>query len=550
MPFTPYTLPISLTAVATGGGVTPKSMSGLRNKTVYNSSGTSYTTPSSGPFSLKDNLLNRSFTAPYTVPNIVNPISATAGNAQVTLSWSAPNDGGSAITGYTLTYSPGGSTPTNLPATPTSYIVTGLTNGTAYTFTMTANNIAGSSAPNSSGSSVPYTVPNIVNPISATAGDSQVSLSWSEPNNGGLAITGYTLTYSPGGSTPINLPATPTSYIVTGLTNGTAYTFTLTAINNAGSSAPNSSDSVRLNYVVTTLAGGGTAGFANGTGTNALFNEPWGVAVNNSGDVIVSDTNNNCIRKVTNPGGVVTTLAGSVTGGFADGTGSGAAFNLPYGVTIDNNGNAIVADAANGYIRKVTSAGVVTTLPGGSIQMTVMNVAVDANGNIIYSEYYGHRIRKLTPGGAVTTLAGSGTAGFANGTGTGAVINQPWGVTIDTSGNIIFSDSGNYRIRKINITTLEVTTLAGSGNGSPMYVDGTGDTASFSTPAGLAIDNNGNVIVADYYGNSIRKVTNPGGVVTTLVERGTFMAPFSVAIDKEGKIIVGDASNNRICKIS
>jgi streptogramin lyase len=323
----------------------------------------------------------------------------------------------------------------------------------------------------------------------------------------------------------------------------------MTANNIAGSSALNSSSSVRLNYVVTTLAGGGTYGLVNDTGTNALFNGPWGVAVNNSGDVIVADTANNCIRKVTNPGGVVTTLAGSVTGtsGFVDGTGAGASFNTPYGVTMDRNNNAIVADTVNGYIRKVTSAGAVTTLPGEIIMLSVMNVAVDANGNIIYSEYNAHRIRKLTPSGAVTTLVGSGTAGFAIGTGTGAVINKPWGVTIDNDGNIIFSDSGNYRIRKINITTLEVTTLAGSGNSA--HVDGTGDTASFSIPAGLAIDNNGDVIVADYYGSSIRKVTNPGGVVTTLVGSGTFTYPLSVAIDTEGKIIVADSLNHRICKI-
>ena len=152
MPFTPYTLPISLNAVATGGGGTSKSMSGLRGKTIYDSGGTSYTTPSSGPFSLKDNFLNRSFT---TFPGSPTNLTPTAGNAQATLSWSAPtNNGGSDITGYTVKYSNGTAIATTGAGT-TSYTVTGLTNGTSYTFMVTANNIVGSSAPSSTVSVTP-----------------------------------------------------------------------------------------------------------------------------------------------------------------------------------------------------------------------------------------------------------------------------------------------------------------------------------------------------------------------------------------------------------
>jgi len=149
MPFSGYTLPISLNAVATGGGVTPKSMSALRGKTVYDSGGTSYTTPSSGPFNLKDNFLNRSFTSPATVPDAPTNLTATAGNTQAILSWSAPtNNGGSAITGYTVKYS-SGTVVTTTGAGTTSYTVTALTNGTPYTFTVTANNSVGSSTPSS-----------------------------------------------------------------------------------------------------------------------------------------------------------------------------------------------------------------------------------------------------------------------------------------------------------------------------------------------------------------------------------------------------------------
>jgi hypothetical protein len=191
MPFTPYTLPISLTAVATGGGVTPKSMSGLRGKTVYDSGGTSYTLPASGNFSLKDNFLNRSFT---TFPGSPTNLSATAGNAQATLSWSAPtNNGGSAITGYTIKYS-NGTFVTTTGAGTTSYTVTGLTNGTSYTFIVTANNSVGSSTP----SSFPSVTP--VAPVNNLYIESAQGIKFFGGTGGSYTITppGRSLSYAVG----------------------------------------------------------------------------------------------------------------------------------------------------------------------------------------------------------------------------------------------------------------------------------------------------------------------------------------------------------------
>jgi sugar lactone lactonase YvrE len=167
--------------------------------------------------------------------------------------------------------------------------------------------------------------------------------------------------------------------------------------------------------VVTTLAGSGHDGSANGTGSAASFYGPYGIAMDSSGNIYVADTWNQLIRKITS-GGVVTTLAGGGAGfdsngfaipGNANGTGTAASFSFPEGVAVDSLGNVYVADSGNDLIRKITSGGVVTTLAGG----------------------------------------GSGTA--TNGSGTAASFSEPTGVAVDSSGNVYVADSHNNLIRKI-----------------------------------------------------------------------------------------------------
>ena len=211
--------------------------------------------------------------------------------------------------------------------------------------------------------------------------------------------------------------------------------------------------------VVTTLAGSGTSGFADGTGSAAQFWNPNGVAVDSSGTVYVADSNNQRIRKITSAG-VVTTLAGSSTAGSADGTGSAAQFYYPQGVAVDSSGIVYVAGYSN-RIRKITSAGIVTTLAGSGTQgfadgtgsaaqfNTPFSVAVDSSGTVYVGDSYNHRIRKITSAGVVTTLAGSSTAGFADGTGSAAQFYNPFGVAVDSSGTIYVGDLSNQRIRKI-----------------------------------------------------------------------------------------------------
>lgn len=264
--------------------------------------------------------------------------------------------------------------------------------------------------------------------------------------------------------------------------------------------------------VVTTLAGS-SQGFSEGTGSAAQFNVPYGVAVDGSGNVYVADALNHRIRKVS-PAGVVTTFVGSGTAGFADGTGAAAQFNFPQGVAIDASDNLYVADANNHRIRKITPAGEVTTLAGsGTSGFTEgtgvaaqfdspIGLTVDAAGNVYVADHNNHSIRKITSIGVVTTLAGSGDSGFAEGTGTAAQFNLPIGVTLDALGNVYVGDFGNNRIRKITPAGV-VTTFAGSTFG---FADGIGSAAQFRSPAGLAIDASGIMYVAGANSTGIRKI--------------------------------------------
>jgi sugar lactone lactonase YvrE len=299
-------------------------------------------------------------------------------------------------------------------------------------------------------------------------------------------------------------------------------------VTNSGGSATSNPVSLTVNTIgVTTLAGWpGSSGRANGTGRAARFANAGGLRTDSSGNVYVADSSNYAIRKVT-PGGVVTTVAGIPgTMGSADGPAASATFAGIGGVAVDSSGNLFVADSGNYTIREISTSGTVSTIAGvagsrghvdgtGSQAMLYdpQNLAIDSSNNIYVADGKGNVVRRVTEAGAVTTIAGNGAAGSSDGTGTAASFNDPTGIAVDLSGNVYVADYGNNTVRKVTPAGA-VTTMAGSvlHTGS---ADGTGPVASFNGPAGVGVDSSGNVYVADSGNDTVRKI-DPTGFVTTV----------------------------------
>lgn len=325
-------------------------------------------------------------------------------------------------------------------------------------------------------------------------------------------------------------------------------------------------------WVFTTFAGV-PPGAADGVGSDARFYIPSGAAVDLAGNVFIADSGNHTIRRIT-PTGVVSTFAGQTgTPGFDDGRGGAARFTLPQDVAVDHFGIIYVADAGNHTIRKITAEGVVTTLAGlagssgsrdGIGALARFNfpasVAVDPEGNVYATDSEAHTIRKVTPAGVVTTLAGiAGVSGDSNGTGTKARFNEPMGIEFAPNGNLYVADLGNFMIRKVSRDGV-VRTHAGHTE-APGNVDGTGSAARFEAPIGIAVDASSNVFVSDRENNNIRRVSE-AGVVTTLA--GQWMAgsidgvgsaarfdnPAGIGADAEGNVFVCELDSSTIRKVT
>lgn len=298
---------------------------------------------------------------------------------------------------------------------------------------------------------------------------------------------------------------------------------------------------------VSTFAGSGELAEADGTGLNAGFHQPYGIAIDSKGNLYVVDQIANAIRKVT-PAGVVTTIAGGAYG-ENDGPALQATFSDPSGIAVDAAGNLYIADAEGSNItRKITPDGNVSTFcaapppSGGGSSGNLYGIAVDVKGNIYQSDVYNNQVRKITPAGVSSIFAGSGVAGSADGPGTAATFNNPNGLACDVAGNVYVADFYNRSVRKITPQGV-VTTIAGvnthptgivvsptgdlytsdgfmiekittggkvtivAGTGVPGYQDGQLDQAQFNYGYGITMDASGNIFMADELNNRIRKLT-------------------------------------------
>ena len=344
--------------------------------------------------------------------------------------------------------------------------------------------------------------------------------------------------------------------------------------------------------VITTYAGNGFLSFSGdgGTASAAQLFAPNGVAIDASGNIYIADTSNNLIRKIAAGTGLITTVAGNpaLLSGYSGDSGPATSAQLaaPRAVAVDSNGNIYISDSGNQRIRRVTAlTGVVTTIAGTGIagffgdgeaatSATInqpWQIAVDSGGNVYFAEVGNHIIRKITAStGFISTFAGSNVAGYS-GDGTIALraqLRNPYGVALDSAGNVYIADTGNNVIRKVSVSTGFISTIAGSATGSAGYTgDGAAATgATLNLPEGVAVDAGGNVFIADTSNYAIRRVAISNGFISTLAGTGTsgftpdggistsgqLTIPYSLALGATdgSRVIVVDPQANRVRQIA
>jgi uncharacterized protein (TIGR03437 family) len=379
----------------------------------------------------------------------------------------------------------------------------------------------------------------------------------------------YTISTFAGGALPVNIAGTSAS-----LATEPQYV----ASDAAGNLYFVDQNSVlRLDATTATLtrvAGNGSTGFSgdNGPAISAQLNFPTGVAVDSAGNLYIADTGNFRIRRVSN--GVISTVAGSGVGGYSgdNGPATGARLDYPRAVAVDSAGNLYIADTGNFCIRKVAN-GAIATVAGNGLQgysgdngpavnaqlNSPYGIAVDSAGNLYIADTENNRVRKVA-NGVITTIAGNGTQGFAgdNGPATSALLTYPEGIAVDSAANLYIADSGNSRVREV--ANGVITTVAGGAIAGFSGDNGPATSALLTYPEGVAVDSAGNLYIADPGNFRIRKVAN--GVITTVVGGGTpvggsgpatsaqLVSPSGVAIDSAGNLYVADADGNRVWKVS
>ncbi len=338
--------------------------------------------------------------------------------------------------------------------------------------------------------------------------------------------------------------------------------------------------------VMTTVVGTGQNGFAGdgGPGVLAALSRPVSIDFDSAGNLYLTDSDNDAIRKVT-PQGVISTVAGTPGQfGFSGdgGPATSALINFPIGVAVDGAGNIYICDNDNNRIRKVTAAtGVISTIAGNGLAgfagdggpataarfTEPQNVAVDKDGNVYVADAGNHRIRKINASnGTISTVAGAGAAGFGGdgGPATAAQLSGPFDVSVDMDGNLIICDTGNNRIRRVTVSDGVINTIAGSGAPGFGGDGGPATAALIFVPASAVVDQAGNLYFSDRGNQRVRKVTAGSGVINTIAGVGlagfngdglasiasALSSPSGLAIDPAGNLYIGDRDNRRVRKVT
>ncbi|WP_432377399.1 hypothetical protein [Duganella sp. P38] len=350
------------------------------------------------------------------------------------------------------------------------------------------------------------------------------------------------------------------------LGGGVAYMLVQPAAPKADGAQPAASQGtpVKWHARVTTMAGDGLPGGSNGNPKRTRFADPFGVALDQHGNLFVTDGgDNNIIRKI-DMNGVTSTLAGG-TEGYAEGAGTAAAFNTPSGIAVDVAGNLYVADTGNNAIRKITPQGVVSTLAGdglpgdrdgkgASAQFNgPVGVAVDGAGVVYVTDTYNDRIRRIAADGTVTTIAGGKRAGLADGPAAQALFDTPTGIAVNASGELFIADTANHAVRKL-ATDGTVSTVAAASDDER--------DSPLRSPVGLALTRDGFIYIASTAHGRVAQITPQGEVVVLqdvdhLAQPGygsdgsvRLYSPRGIAVYKDGSLFVTDASTFRLHHIA
>jgi hypothetical protein len=340
---------------------------------------------------------------------------------------------------------------------------------------------------------------------------------------------------------------------------------------------------------ITTVAGTGQSGYSGdgGPATKARLAFPFSVVVDAAGNVLIADVDNNRVRKVS-PAGMISTVVGTGKGGFSgDGGPATEARLFPWTLALDGAGNLFIGDFGV-QVRKVSPDGLITTVAGSGkegfsgdggpameARFSELRLGVvDAAGNLFIADTANHRVRKVSPEGIITTVAGSGPTGIAKGVSAGdgglateARLNGPFRLALDRSGNLFFSEIGDFfgankgfRVRKVDANGI-ISTVAGSDRRGFSGDGGPATAALLNTPTGVAVDSAGNLFIGDEGNNRVRKV-DASGIISTVAGNGTNRyggdgalataagvgGTTGLAVDAAGNLLI-TGTNDRVLKV-